>query len=520
MRSPGNARAPDFTVRATDLKMGLLLFALALGIRAVAMVLTGFDGLYGQDPFAYLSYAEALERALASFESPPPFFWPIGYPLLVALAVKIAGNGAQAAQWVSVVAGAAIAPFVYAMVCALRPRAWRGALVASLLAATAPQLLISSLSIMSDAAGLAWITLSAWALVRYQSRIGVGAAGPSPASGRGTLGLLTLSAFALGMSILTRWVYVGAGPVWGVSTLLAWHELRLPMHHRIAGSITALAVVVLVVGSQFVGDVGRGDLSHLGDLHVAGWNPLDAFRSTLTNSDGTFQYDWPVGIFYALPLIHPSFVFPLLSPFVWLGAVEIGRGIRSVSALVIGWPLVMYLYLAGRAWENPRFSLGLFPPLLILLGIGFERAVGSTQAKWRNAAIACAVLGIMGSVLWNVRTVGRFVAVKEAQLDTVRWVEHATRDETTIASFGLNDTLQHYTARRVLNLYALDPAALEALIASASLQYLLIDPDNVEEQWRGKSPALNVAWLRNHTTLTEVGRQSPWVLFKIDPRGS
>ena len=40
-----------------------------------------FDGLYGQDAYAYLDYAGALRTALLNGSPPPPFFWPIGYPL-------------------------------------------------------------------------------------------------------------------------------------------------------------------------------------------------------------------------------------------------------------------------------------------------------------------------------------------------------------------------------------------------------------------------------------------------------
>ena len=62
---------------------------------------TGFDGLYGQDPFAYLDYAAAFKAALAQGQWPPPFFWPIGYPMLIAV-FSIFVPAAFAAQMVSV----------------------------------------------------------------------------------------------------------------------------------------------------------------------------------------------------------------------------------------------------------------------------------------------------------------------------------------------------------------------------------------------------------------------------------
>ena len=67
---------------------GALVLLLGLPILLVGVaVLPRFDGLYGQDPFAYYDYATGpLRSALLALQLPPPFTWPPGYPLLVALA--------------------------------------------------------------------------------------------------------------------------------------------------------------------------------------------------------------------------------------------------------------------------------------------------------------------------------------------------------------------------------------------------------------------------------------------------
>jgi len=61
-----------------------VLFALALAVRLAFRLATGFDGLYGQDPYSYHDYAIELRAALGAGHAPPPYFWPLGYPLLVA----------------------------------------------------------------------------------------------------------------------------------------------------------------------------------------------------------------------------------------------------------------------------------------------------------------------------------------------------------------------------------------------------------------------------------------------------
>ena len=62
---------------------GALVLLLGLPILLVGMaVLPRFDGLYGQDPFAYYDYATGpLRSALLALQLPPPFTWPPGYPL-------------------------------------------------------------------------------------------------------------------------------------------------------------------------------------------------------------------------------------------------------------------------------------------------------------------------------------------------------------------------------------------------------------------------------------------------------
>src|SRR5260370_30251322 len=78
----------------------------------VALALTRFDGLYGQDSFAYFHYATGpLHQTLLHLQPPPPFFWPPGYPLLVAAMSVVVGIIPVAGQIVSIAAGVAVPGF-------------------------------------------------------------------------------------------------------------------------------------------------------------------------------------------------------------------------------------------------------------------------------------------------------------------------------------------------------------------------------------------------------------------------
>ena len=143
--------------------MSLGLFALALGFRLGVLWLWPFDGLYGQDPYAYLGQAQALARGLLARD----FFWPSGYPLVVAVAMWVLGPGARAAQTVNLLLGAGLAPLTYGLSRAVLPEAGnRAAAWAGLMVALAGQVVLSSLVIMADIPALFWALLGVWLLVR------------------------------------------------------------------------------------------------------------------------------------------------------------------------------------------------------------------------------------------------------------------------------------------------------------------------------------------------------------------
>ncbi|MCB8945196.1 MAG: phospholipid carrier-dependent glycosyltransferase [Ardenticatenaceae bacterium] len=483
----------------------LILFLFALLLRFTFRVLTHFDGLYGQDPFAYYNYALTLREALLQGQLPPPFFWPIGYPLLIVMGTFFSGSQPLAGQLASMIMGAAIAPLTYWLVLAYQPQAKIGAIIAALLAGTASQLMLSSISIMSDAAGLAWAALSALGMVYYVRRL--------------TWPWLVWAGLALGMAILTRWVYALLVFGWGLSALLAWWQHKVSWRHVVTAVILAVLSSGLIVSSQFLGSLNQPQLAHVGDLQVVGWNPANAFQSIITNSDGTFTYERPIGLYYATPLFHPGYIFPLFTPFLLIGLWQLWQqSSRASRALLLGWAGLVYLFLAGIAWQNWRFPLAMFVPLLILVGIGADWVWQRVSTRWwRWGVTAVCAVGLMGSLSWAVRDITRFTAWKEETVATAVWVENQLPPDATLIAFGLTNTLQHYTQLETYELYGLDEAALEELFAEYESCYLLINDQNVQSQWHGKRPETNVNWIRERANMVAIGRSGYYTLYQITP---
>src|SRR4051794_1138174 len=93
----------------SDRQIGLTLAALCAALALLVRVLWTFDGLYGQDAYAYFRYAAGLWRN----EPLPIFYWPAGYPLLVAPLLPFAGWSSFAGQLVSILSGAAASALTF-----------------------------------------------------------------------------------------------------------------------------------------------------------------------------------------------------------------------------------------------------------------------------------------------------------------------------------------------------------------------------------------------------------------------
>ncbi len=477
----------------------VLLFAGALALRIAVAAATRFDGLYGQDPYAYLACAQRLRQALATLSLPPPCFYPIGYPLLAALAMSVFGARALAGQAVSILAGSLAPVAGFGLVREIDPGSKIGALVAGGVLALAPQAVISSVSVGSDAAGLVLAAFAAWAMARYLLHL--------------RLRDLTLAALLLGVAVLARWVYGLLALPWAAAAGLAWRERSVRPLRAAGAALLAVMIGGAVVGSQFAGKLGHGPLPYLGDVGMSTWSPANAIHRQITNPDGTFDYPVPVGIYYLLPFVRPAYVFPILTPFLILGFPSLRRVIRPHAVLLAGWLALMVAFFAGYTWENPRFPLSYLVPLAVLAGLGAGEAVRRRPLP-RAVAAVCAA-GLAGSLLWSVRDASAFVAQKDGDLEVTRWCRAHVPNDARLLAFGLTETLRHYTSLDVAELTDASPETLAAWLTDGRPEFLLVDQANIDTQWSGRTPQTNFAWLHSHADLTEIGRAGAYTLWRV-----
>lgn len=512
-----------------------LVLVLALPVLVVGVVTwRRFDGLYGQDAFAYYDYAVGpLRVAMLGMDLPPPFTWPPGYPLLVAVASFLVGVTPRAGQLVSLLAGALIPVFTALLAYEVwsAPRA-AGAdqresfaasstslyvpLLAGLLAGLAGQLWQSSVVVMSDTTGLAAATVGAWALARYGRR-------DAQRSGA----WLMLAAGAVAYALLTRWAYaLVAVPFAVYAVLVLVRQGRdTAIRHGLAAAGVALIVMIPVLAPQIRALAGTGnDLPFVVDLQVYSWNPLNAFRREFVTADGLLSYSRPNGLYYALAPASRFFFTPLLAPLLIPGLWALARRRAAAPLLLVGgWAAVIFIFHAGAPWQNIRFNLAHLPPLAILIAVGVEliarRLARIERISLRRLALAALTVYLLVGMALMARG-GRaltrgFINRKNHDLALVQQIEEWTPPDGQLLAFGLTLTLQHYADRPTYELYYQDEASLAALMSESRPLYLLLDVANVQSQWPGRPPEENYRWLQEHANLTEVADLKPQTLFEV-----
>ncbi len=540
LRRDMKAAVERWTCRPARFVPLLAILCLALAAVAALVVWPRFDGLYGQDAFAYWEYTSgALDGALRRGEPPPPFFWPPGFPLAVWLVTIVVGPSPVAGQVVALLGGALVPIFTALLAWELfvappaslvqgrvgsapttsneMPAATRFTpLLAGCLVAFHGQLWQSSVVVMSDTAALAAGTAGVWLVARW------GRTARTPP--------LLAAAGLLAFAVLTRWAYaLVAVPI----TIFALHRLAVaaglgrvgagkPVRAmgQALGAATMVGAVLSPVWVPAAFGPDTGGIAFTGNFDVYGWSPLNAVRRTFVTADGLLRHRLPNGLYYVLTPAHPYSFTPLLAAFLLPGAWRLWS-IRNASRgwLLAGWVGVVLAFHAGAAYQNFRFTLACLPPLAIVAALGIATVRGWIAAiprtgRRRVASVAlagCVVIGLGAMARGGIELTRFFVQRKNADLATVEWVERRTPSDSRVLAFDLFSTLRHYGRRESRHLYFETPPSIAGRVGRP-----LLETESFFVQWAGHPSWEAVRQLENRAALVELGRHRGYVLYRID----
>lgn len=472
------------------LLLPLLLFLAGLGLRALLLASRPFDGLYGQDAYAYYDFAGALRLAATTGSALPAFFWSLGYPALLAGAFTIFGGAPEIGLAVNVVLAALLPPLVYIIA---RQLAFRrsAAFAAALILLCCGQALQSSIVLMADIPALFWATLSASALLAYhQQRL---------------VGWLILAAVTLAFACLTRWLYL--------ILLLPYSACFLLMRGCIRHALTAGLCALLPFLPQFAYSL-HNPFPLFNHPWVQGWSPTNALQRQFVNLDGTFSYEQVNALFFARPVYDPGYLAPIFAPLAVVGLWAL-RKRPAPLALLAGWALLPYAFLSGIPFQNIRFGLIVVPAIALLCAAGldrFPRRTGALRPILYGAVVGIGAAWMLGAGLTNTAS---FVARQTRDQTVAAWAAGQIPEGAAVYTFDITLTLRHRTPLMVYDLFFETPETLSAKWEVGREDYLLVNLWQLNGQWQQREPYDAVAWLQAHRGLDRLGQQGNYTLFRI-----
>jgi hypothetical protein len=269
---------------------------------------------------------------------------------------------------------------------------------------------------------------------------------------------------------------------------------------------------------------GQSNPEGIAHNFLLGWQPSHFFQLQFENADVFFSYSWPNAVFYAQPAGHPAYIFPLLGLTSLWGVWHLWQ-IRQwgILTLCLGWIGPAYLFLSGIPFQNFRFGLTYYLPLVILVGFGLSDLLSIPPLfipRFRRDYVMMTlnliiVISLFGMLAWAYPMLDDFLTAQNHSKTIARQVAQRVPPQATLITFGLTLTLQHYTDLKVQELFYLDQANLATLTTTRRPLFLLIDPQNMETQWQDQPFYEHYRWLKEQTTLRELEAFPPYILFEI-----
>ena len=129
----------------------------------------GFDGLYGQDSYEYLRYANAIRNFILTGENPGDYFWPLYYPIFGAIVSLVIKNTVISLQLISVLSLSVSSIYLYKLMLLVFPFKKKiTALYTILFFIFSPFVIRSSMIIMSDILATCFIILTVYNFYKFK----------------------------------------------------------------------------------------------------------------------------------------------------------------------------------------------------------------------------------------------------------------------------------------------------------------------------------------------------------------
>ena len=188
------------------------------------------------------------------------------------------------------------------------------------------------------------------------------------------------------------------------------------------------------------------------DFGAYHWDPLNALRTTFDTADGRLVHAIPSGLFYLGQPVAPYWFGPLGLLGIVGAAWVVRRAGLVASVLLVGWPVVVLVFLAGSPYQNTRFFLSVLPPVAIAIALGLWRlalrrwipGIPADRRRRRPSpwARSSPSIWIVGAVVVAGRFTDAFIARQTADLAAIRSLEAQVPPGARLISMGADRRLR------------------------------------------------------------------------------
>ena len=459
--------------------------ALILMLFLLLRLLSGFNGLYGQDSHEYYRYALRWKEFLSGGAHPGDYFWPMHYPVYGALMMFLIPGTALAQQFISMLSMALLLLYTARLIRRYSPRVDMGTVYGYLFLVgfLSPFLFQSAFLVMSDMLAAFLATAAIYHLLKHREE-------------QGREDLLWGVFFCIS-AVNTR--YPAAMVLLVPAVLAASTFFR---HFRWRQLLYALLILfVCLLPHLYIRGSGSGDfLAHDGLLT---WSPLNGFMRSFVTADGKASYLMPNLLYSFSNWFYPGFICIGALLLLWMQK----RDLRPAGYALL-FPLLLYsVLLAGIPYQNMRYQLLTFPLVLVLLFPAFQR-LREKYLKARTVMLLAAtgLILIQGGLIYKYsqriyqsnqmeQQVARALRAYPGRPLYTFWIDGALR------SYGVTNPVTNLWQERLTTL------APEALV--------LFNEPQFREQWADKNPMVNWRYIQNHYSLVQIDSLAGgWKLYE------
>jgi 4-amino-4-deoxy-L-arabinose transferase-like glycosyltransferase len=434
----------------------------------------GFDGLYGQDSYAYLMQLKSIENHELQNQ-----FYPPVYAFAGSILNTFLHNGGYSLQWVSLLS-------------------WWGSAV----------LLFTILKANHTSRHTTMLVVVCFLFCPLLTRMGVLAMSDALSAFMGLLavycGLYSKHKFRLSfffifasLAVLTRYALAVVLIPILVNVLVDLYREKSWRVRIFSGVGILIGTLMLWFNFEFF-TTSEGSVQH---NWLRLWNIGNFFARDFSHQDGTLHYSLPNLLYVFQSLYHPKFFLLFLPCLPFIRKEDF----QSLQAKLVCCSILLYLlFLAGIPFQNERFLLPSFPFVIILFFPALDRL--------------CNRLGSFSSTLLFLIGLQLFISWY--------WLSPILERNKLERSLAKN-----MTPFQGVPLYSFDvDIALEARGLQFEFRNLwkenyssyktnglvLFNPSKFETQWKGKNPMLNWEKLSKSEKLKLVAEfEQGWKLYRI-----